>query len=128
MKFLNERNSFLPTSCTFRAQSTGLTFRTRGTSRTLGPDAPIATCVIVTAAAAWSTIFLLGFTGLTEATAASDDHFSLAFPRDVEAFAHSPFFFLDALGCLTGAFPAASSFLFFEASVKASEPGTKRGL
>jgi hypothetical protein len=78
----------------------------------LGPDAPMATHVVVAATVRWDTVFLLSFTGLVETTSVSDGRFRLAFPRDAEAFADSPFFFPDTLGCLTRDFPTASAFLF----------------
>jgi hypothetical protein len=116
--------AFVCTSCTFKARSTAAPLEPEAPATPLGPDAPIAMRIVVAVVAGWDTVFLLGFTGLTEATSMSDGHFRLAFSHDADALADSPFLFPDALGHLTGAFPVASTFLFFKASVKASEPGT----
>jgi hypothetical protein len=125
--FLTGATTFFTVTAPLEPEALATPLEHEAPAAPLGPDAPIAMCVIVTAAVGRDMFFFLSFTGLTEATFASDGRFRLAFPRDVEAFIDSSFFFLDTLGHLTGAFLVASTFLFFEALVMASKSGTGLG-
>jgi hypothetical protein len=75
-------------------------------------------------AIARGTVFLLNFMDFSDATSVSDGCFRQPFHNDVAAFVVSTLFLLGAFECFSGAFPIASAFLFIEASVEASEPGT----
>jgi hypothetical protein len=125
--FLNRHSSFFAPAEPLEPDALATHLEPEALAAPLGPNAPIAMCVIVADATRQGTVFVLSFTGLAEATSTSDGHFRLVFPHGAAAFADSPFFFLDTLMRLVGAFPTASTFLFFEASMKASKPGTGRG-
>jgi hypothetical protein len=92
-----------------------------------GPDALSVGRAVAPVEIARGTIFLLSFTGFTEATSVSDGRFKLIFPHGMEVFTISAFLFSGAFSHFIEAFPTKSVFLLFEATVKASEPGTGRG-
>jgi hypothetical protein len=94
---------------------------------TLGLNALVGTRVVVATDAGHAMVFLLCFNGLAEATSTTDGHFRLVFHHEGATLVASIFFFLAAFECLLGFFLAASSFLFFTASVNSSVPGTGRG-
>jgi hypothetical protein len=91
------------------------------------PDAPSVPHAAVVEAIARGTVFLLSFVDFAGTTSMSDGRFRSVFPCGAEVFTACAPFFLGALKRFSEAFPVASIFLFFDASVEASEPGTGRG-